>query len=119
MMTKMQLFKIPSYLLGVITLSLMLTANSFAADFYVVKLAKVNPRAAGDVFVQFDPGASETRFTERARGLLVGADPGSNKIMAVFLTAITIGSEVSLLLDNVPTFSDVQVIKSANLIITP
>ena len=56
MMTKMQLFKIPAYLLGVLMLSLMLTANSLAADFYTVKLAKVNPRAAGDVFVQFDPG---------------------------------------------------------------
>ena len=119
MVTKMRLSRIPAYLLGVITLSLVLTANSFAADFYVVKLAKVNPRAAGDVFVQFDPGASETRFTARARGLLVGADPGSNKIMAVFLTAITLGSEISLLLDNVPTFSEVQVINSANLIITP
>ena len=119
MATRMQLIKIPAHLLGVITLSLMLTANSLAADFYAVKLAKVNPRAAGDVFVQFDPGTDETRFTNRARGMLLGTDPGSNKIMAVFLTAITLGSEVTLLLDNVPTFNEVQVIQSANLIVIP
>ena len=118
-MTKMRLFKIPAYLLGVITLSLVLTANSLAGEFYVVKLAKVNPRAAGDTFVQFDPGTGETRFTARSRGMLLGTDPGSNKIMAVFLTAITLGSEVTLLLDNVPTFNEVQVIQSANLIVIP
>lgn len=61
----------------------MVVTSSFAADFYTVKVAVINPRSAsGDVFVQFDPGVSETRFTKRARGVLLGSDTGTNKVMA-------------------------------------
>ncbi len=116
MVTKTRLIKIPAYLLGILTLSLMLTANSLAANF-TVKIAAVVPRAAnGDVVVQFDPGTGETRFTERSRGLLLGDDIGTNKVMAVLLTAITLNSEVTILMDNAPTFKPVQVIQSAGLV---
>ena len=118
-MTKTQLFKIPAYLLSILTLSLMLTANSLAANF-TVKIAAVVPRAAnGDVVVQFDPGTGETRFTERSRGLLLGDDTGTNKVMAVLLTAITLGQEVKLDLPNTPSFAEVQVINSTSLIAIP
>ena len=117
MAIKMRLFKLPAYLLGILTLSLVLTANSLAGEFYTVKIVEVNPRSAsGDVFIKFDPAAGETRFTERARGLLVHTDPGSNKIMAVILTAITLNSNVTILMDSAPTFNPVQVIQSAGLV---
>ena len=82
-----------------------------------MKVAVINPRSAsGDVFVQFDPGVSETRFTKRARGVLLGSDTGTNKVMAVLLTAITLNAEITILLDTVPTFANVQVIQSAGLV---
>ena len=103
-------------ILGIASMCLLGAMNSYAA-FYQVKIAQIVPRSAsGDVFVQFDPGATETRFTERARGVLLGTDAGTNKVMAVLLTAVTLGAEVTILVDNVPTFTDIQVIQSAGLV---
>ena len=101
---------------GILALCFMVTTNSFAADFYTAKITQVVPRAAsGDVFVQFVPGTGETRFTALSRGILVGTDTGTNKIMAVLLTAITLNTDVTLLMDNVPSFASAQVIQSAGL----
>lgn len=59
------------------------SSQQLCCSFYTVKVAVINPRSAsGDVFVQFDPGVSETRFTKRARGVLLGSDTGTNKVMA-------------------------------------
>ena len=105
-----------AFLSGLFALCFMVTTNSFAADFYTAKITQVVPRAAsGDVFVQFVPGTGETRFTGLARGVLLGTDTGTNKIMAVLLTAITLNTDVTLLVDVVPSFATPQVILSAGL----
>lgn len=74
------------------------------------------PRAAsGDVFVQFVPSTSETRFTALSRGLPVGTDRGMNKIMVVLLTAITLNAHITLLMDVASSFASTRVIQSAGL----
>jgi hypothetical protein len=101
---------------SILALSFMVTTSSFSADFYTAKITQVVPRAAsGDVFVQFVPGTGETRFTALSRGILVGTDTGTNKVMAVLLTAITLNTDVTLLMDLVPSFATAQVIQSAGL----
>ena len=115
-MRQKNLHKLLASVSGIVALCFILTANTFAADFYTAKITQVVPRAAsGDVFVQFVPGTGETRFTGLARGVLVGTDTGTNKIMAVLLTAITLNADVTLLLDVVPSFATPQVIQSAGL----
>ena len=115
-MRQKNLHKLLASVSGIVALCFILTANSFAADFYTVKITQVVPRAAsGDVFVQFGPGTGETRFTALSRGILLGTDTGTNKLMAVLLTAITIDADVTVLLDNVPSFASPQVIQSAGL----
>jgi hypothetical protein len=107
-----------AFMLCLFAVGFLFSANSFAAaDWYTVKIAQIVPRSAsGDVFIQFDPGASETRFTQRSRAVLLGSDTGTNKVMAVFLTAVTLDAEVTILLDNVPTFANVQVVQSTGLV---
>jgi len=101
-----------------VMLGLLVCTSSFAAPtWFKVKITQIVPRSSsGDVFVQFVPGATETRFTGTARGVLLGSDTGTNKVMAVFLTAITLDAELTLLFDNVPSFSNIQVIQSSGLI---
>ena len=105
-----------AFIFSILGLCFMVSTNSLAADFYTAKITQVVPRAAsGDVFVQFVPGTGETRFTGLARGVLLGTDTGTNKIMAVLLTAITLNADVTLLVDVVPSFATPQVIQSAGL----
>ena len=105
-------------MLCLFALGMVVTTSSFAAPtWYTVKVTQIVPRSAsGDVFVQFKPGASETRFTQTARGVLLGGDTGTNKVMAVLLTAITLNAEITILLDNVPSFANIQVIQSTGLV---
>lgn len=104
--------------LCIFALGMFSAGNSFAAPtWYTVKVTQIVPRSAsGDVFVQFNPGTVETRFTQTARGVLLGGDTGTNKVMAVLLTAITLNAEITILLDNVPSFANIQVIQSTGLV---
>ena len=72
-------------MLCLFALGMVVTASSFAAPtWYTVKVTQIVLRSAsGDVFVQFNPGASEARFTQTARGVLLGGDAGTNKVMTV------------------------------------
>jgi NhaP-type Na+/H+ and K+/H+ antiporter len=115
---KLNIRKQMTPVLCLFALGILLASNSFAAPaYYTVKIAQIVPRSSsGDVFVQFDPGATETRFTQRSRGVLLGSDTGSNKVMAVLLTAVTLGAEVTILLNDVPSFANIQVIQSTGLV---
>ena len=99
-----------------VVLLLALASNANAADWYSVKVTQVVPRTdSGDVVVQFVPGANETRFTELSRGIIFGSDAGTNKIMAVLLTSITLDSEVTVQMDNVPSYTPAQAILGSGL----
>jgi hypothetical protein len=102
-------------LCAIIVLSAGLASNASAA-WFTVKVVQVVPRASGgDVFVQVSPGTGETAFTGVARGIIQGSDEGANKIMAVLLTAISMGAEVTIEMANPPQWNPAQIITSSGL----
>ena len=105
--------------MGVLSLSLVLTTNSHAAgDWYYVKVTQlITGVNGGNVVVVFDPGATETKFTTWGRGLLPGSEKGSNKMMAMFLTAASLKAEIKIFLDSVPNKADIPIITNAGLIV--
>ena len=86
------------------------------AAFYACVVSKVIPYANGDVAVQFTPGTGETRFTGTVRGILDADDPGANKILAVLLTACSMGLEVNVSMDDVPSWAVIQIIKAVSMV---
>ena len=101
--------------LSILAICTAMTSNSFAG-WYSVKVVQVVPRAdTGDVFVQISPGAGETSFTGVARGIIQGSDSGANKIMAVLLTAVSLGSEVTVEMASTPAWNPAQIITSSGL----
>jgi hypothetical protein len=94
-----------------------LLSSTASAAWYTVKVFQVVPRSdSGDVFVQLLPGAAETRFTEKSRGILLGASAGTNKIMAIMLTSIALNTEITVEMANVPAWNPAQVITAAGIV---
>lgn len=98
-----------------VVLSIVLAANALAEDWYSAKLVQINPREGGDTYIQFKPGAFENRFSGIARGVIDGTTPGANRIMAVLLAACTLDTEVTILLDEVPSWNRAQFVLSAGM----
>ena len=99
-----------------VALFVMASAVNASAAWYTVKIKQIVPRAAsGDSYVQLLPGATETAFTGVARGIIQGTDTGANKMVAVFLTAVSLGNEVTVEMANVPSWDTPQVISSTGL----
>lgn len=99
-------------------MAMMFAGTAFSADFYSVRIKQVVPRAEnnGDVFVQVEPDPErETRFTERSRLIIDGTSPGANKLMSVITAGLLLDKRVTVLVDNVPSFENPQVIQSAGL----
>ena len=112
-----KLFKLIRYIASIITLSVILSSNAYAAWFKVT-IVQVVPRAEtpGDVFIQVKPGKGETSFNETARGIIQGGDAGANKIMAAMLTAISLNTEVTVLMDNPPSWASPQIVQGVGLV---
>jgi len=97
-------------------LGLVLSGNVLADDFRV-KIKKIGPESgSGDVIIQIKPGSNEDEFSGKARVMLLGSDPGTNRAMATLLTAVTLGAEVIIDVTNPPSYDDIQVINSMSLI---
>lgn len=99
-------------------MAMMFAMPAVSADFYSVRIKQVVPRAGsnGDVFVQVEPDPErESRFTERSRLIIDGISPGANKLMSVITAGMILDKRVTVLLDNVPSFSSPQIIQSAGL----
>lgn len=86
------------------------------ATWYKCIVAQIVPREGGNVYVQFLPGTDEDRFTERSRGTISSDAPGGNKMLATLLTAISLGYEVTILMDNTPSWTS-QPIKGVGLVV--
>ena len=102
-----------SFLVMVICVFSFSTAS---AGFYEAKVVRVNPiSGTGDVNIQFLSVNNE--WSGKARGTVVGDDPGANTIIATILTAISLGYNVTVQMDNVPAWTPVQVIKSCSVVV--
>jgi len=101
---------------GIILLILALIPNALA-DTYKVKIYKIAPKSdSGDVVIQFKPGKKEDGFSGKAKGVLLGTDLGTNKSLAVILTAVSMGKEVIVEVDSMPTNDIIQIINSTGFV---
>ena len=87
-----------------------------AGTFYKALVIQVVPNDDGSSKVQFDPGASEGRFDETARAEIRANDPGKNAILATLLTSMVLGWEVTIELNSVPSYDNVQPIQAVGLV---
>jgi len=113
---KFCLFSLLANLSGVALIVLALTSNAYA-EFYDVKVKKIAAKSdTGDVVIQIKPGKEENGFSGKARAMLLGTDPGTNKSLAILLTAVSLGTEVTIQVNDTPTYDIIQVITSTGLI---
>lgn len=103
-------------------LSLLVFAPNTYAEWYVATVEQVVPRATGDVFVQIKPAPSETGFCENnvvagqlSRIIIDASDPGANALLATFLTALTMGKQVTVDVPSPPCWEPAQIVTSAGL----
>lgn len=102
---------------GMVVIATILAMFTFvstaSATYYACKVTVINPKEAGEIAIQVVPGASETRFTGTAK---VNLPEGSMqaKMLAVILTAVSLGYEVSLNTAAVPS-STTQAITAVSL----
>ena len=89
------LLKYLQYMAGIVALSLAVSTNA-NATWFGAKVVQIVPVAGGDggVTVQIVAGSTENRFskTQISRVVINGSDAGANKILATFLTAVTLGA---------------------------
>ena len=92
-------------------------ATNVLADNYRVKIKSIRPESAtGDIIIQVKPGTNEKNFSGKARVMLVGSDPGTNRALAAMLTAVSLKAEVVINVINPPSYADIQAIISSSLI---
>jgi hypothetical protein len=96
----------------------MLVTGAAQAAWYEVNVVQVVPRMdSGDVVVQLSSatGAANS-FDGIARGLLVGTEPGTNKMLAVMLSAIALNTTITVDLANAPSSWPPQPILGTGLV---
>ena len=91
-----------------------------AADWYMCRVVQFNPRADGEIRVVLAPAANETAFTENVRVFIDTVNnPGGKTLAATLLTAISMGSDVNILTDAVPTWTPITEATGVALLVTP
>ena len=94
------------------------SSSSAFADNYRVKVKRIGPESAsGDVIIQVKPAAGEKGFSGKARFMLAGNDPGTDRSMATLLTAVSLNADVIVDVTSTPSFYDIQVINAVSLIV--
>ena len=93
-----------------------LVTSVVQAGWYDCKIVYVNPRANGTVMIQFDPGTNEDAFVEKSRAYVKPSDIGANKLLATILTAVSLGQEVAIEVDTVPSWAVPQAILAVGMV---
>ena len=97
---------------GIFLLTLALIPN-VQADKYRVQIKMVTPQSdTGDVVILFKPGKNEDGFSGKAKAMLIGTDLGTNKSLAVILTAVSMEKDVIIEVETMPTRDIIQIITS-------
>lgn len=98
--------------------SLGLVSAASAVELYYAKIEALTARTNGDVVVNILPGATETGFTGRKKLIIPAAQPGTNRLVAVSLSAMALNVEVTvatdLSLEANPTQVPLQIAVTAN-----
>ena len=96
-------------------LATMMIGTASAGTWYQVNVVQVVPRMdTGDVIVQFR--STGTAFEGIARGMLIGTEPGTNRMLAVMLSAIALNTPITVELNNAPAPWPAQPILGTGLV---
>jgi len=102
--------------IGLAIIGLMLSANALA-DNYKVKIKSLRVESiSGNIIIQVKPGNNEKGFSGKARVMLANADNGTNRAMALLLSAISLNTEAIINVTNPPSYDDIQSIISISLV---
>ena len=86
-----------------VTLICVFSFSVASADFFAASIFKITPRSAsGDVAVQFISTTNPPQWDGNAKGLVVASEPGANAIIATLLTAMSLGYDVTVEMENTP-----------------
>jgi len=97
-----------------VMLTLALIPGAYA-DTYKVIIKKITQKSdSGDVVLLFNPG-EKNGFSSKAKGVLLGTDLGTNKSLAVILTAVSMDKEVIIGMDAMPSNYVTQTITSVGM----
>jgi len=97
-----------------VMLTLALIPGAYA-DTYKVIIKKITQKSdSGDVVLLFNPG-EKNGFSGKAKGVLLGTDLGTNKSLAVILTAVSMDKEVIIGMDAMPSNYVTQTITSVGM----
>jgi hypothetical protein len=97
---------------GIFLMTLALIPGAYA-DSYKVIIKKITQASdTGDVVLLIKPGEKEDGFSGKAKGVLLGTDLGTNKALAVVLTATSMEKEVIIEVETMPTSDVIQTITS-------
>jgi hypothetical protein len=98
-------------------LSAGLHSYSVLAGNYRVIVKRITPdTTTGDVIVRVKPGKNENDFSGTAKVMLAGNDLGTDRAVAIMLTAVSLGAEVIIDVPNPPSSDNIQTINSVGLI---
>ena len=104
-----------------LTLLLLLSAGLYSysvlAENYRAVVKRITPdTSTGDVIVRIKPGKNESDFSGTAKVMLAGNDLGTDRAVAILLTAVSLGAEVLIDVPNPPSIDNTQTINSVGLI---
>ena len=98
-----------------VLLTLALIPGAYADTYKVIIKMITQKTDSGDVVLLFKPGEKENGFSGKAKGVLLGTDLGTNKSLAVILTAVSMDKAVSLGMDAMPSTYVTQTITSVGM----
>ena len=86
----------------------LFTSFAAAATWYTGIVTEIVQRSnTSDAVLKIWPGTGEQNFSGLVRVKLNGTNPGSKQILALILTAISMGKEITFSVDGLPSY-DVQ-----------
>lgn len=111
-MLSVGLGKIGKILCLVVVICVFSFSAASAASWYTASIYNITPKSDGDgdVFVQFSSTATPPQWDGLARGLIDATEPGANTMIATLLTALSLGYDITIRMENTPSFDTPQVI---------
>jgi hypothetical protein len=88
-------------------LSCFVFVGSAMAAYYTCLIDRIIPTSNGQIRLQLLPGTGETKFTGTIRVFIDPTKPGAKNMYAAALTALSLGSDVSISCATVPTWDPV------------
>lgn len=101
--------------LCIIACCFIFTANAYAGT-YICIVTEVQPWSDGEVRLKVLPAPTGGGFTGEARLTIDTSQPGGKNMLATVLTAVSLGSEISVKCDEDPAWNPMRPINAVGLV---